>query len=696
MPQAALIAPAIRRDELPLAGRSMEVRHFKRAAPDADSKTPLATARLVLSTGAPVRRYDWFRERYYDEQLVVAEGAVRLGRVARGAPLLNTHSAWDLEDVLGVLLEPEIIEGRVECNATFSRRDSVAGYVQDVADEIIRNVSVGYARKRVEMVAPAEEGGVWTYRVVDWEIYEGSLVPIPADMDSQVVRSAGNAHSADAHDQTKRLRTFECEFIEIRSTPAVGNPATTQKGSAMTEEELRAQREREAAAESQRLAAEEANRRAATQAASNTADTLTRAADITDLCVRHGVPKLAAELIRTGKTLADAQSAVLNARAAADEAGGQQRNVRIETVGDEAEVRLAGMEEAIHSRVDPKVKVTDNGRQYRGLSLLEMGREILEARGINTRGLTRMDLASKMLTVRSPGMHTTSDFASIFSNVASKRLRQAYTQQPSSYQMWARRAPSLPDFKTVTIAALSGAPELLQVNEHGEFKYGTLTDGAETYRLLTYGRIVAMTRQAIINDDLRAFDRLVSAFGDSANRLENRLVYSELTTNAAMADGVALFHATHGNLGSGAISVASLAAGRAAMRIQKGMSSEQLNTIPKYLIVPAALEGIAYQYTSANYTPTAQTGINEFAAGGRTALTVIVEPLLDAVSTAVWYLATDNGSVDTVEYAFLEGEEGPVIETEVGFEVDGTSWKCREDFAAKATDYRGLYKSTGV
>ncbi len=37
-----------------------------------------------------------------------------------------------------------------------------------------------------------------------------------------------------------------------------------------------------------------------------------------------------------------------------------------------------------------------------------------------------------------------------------------------------------------------------------------------------------------------------------------------------------------------------------------------------------------------------------------------------------------------------------MIESEVGFEVDGISYKCREDFATKAIDYRGLYKANGA
>jgi len=88
--------------------------------------------------------------------------------------------------------------------------------------------------------------------------------------------------------------------------------------------------------------------------------------------------------------------------------------------------------------------------------------------------------------------------------------------------------------------------------------------------------------------------------------------------------------------------------------------------------------------------------VNEFRQGGRTSLEPIVEPILDASSAAAWYLASNNSQVDTVEYCFLDGAEGPVIDTQNGFEVDGVTWKCRLDFAAKAVDHRGLYKGAGA
>jgi hypothetical protein len=207
----------------------------------------------------------------------------------------------------------------------------------------------------------------------------------------------------------------------------------------------------------------------------------------------------------------------------------------------------------------PDKDLTDNGRQYRGMSLLEIGREHLERSGVRTRGMPRMQLASAILAHRSGAYMTTSDFSSLLANVANKRLRQGYEENRATYQMWARRAPDAPDFKSMAVVNLAGAPDLLQTNEHGEFKYGAMTDGKETYSLLTYGRIVPFSRQALINDDLRGFDRLVGAFGNSAARLENRTVYAILTANAALSDTGALFNSTavttaggHANLaGSG-------------------------------------------------------------------------------------------------------------------------------------------------
>ncbi|HEY8356087.1 MAG TPA: peptidase U35, partial [Ramlibacter sp.] len=452
MPQAQQLTT--RREDLPIAGRSMDLnlRSFHRAAPAEGESAPLATCEIVFSAGARVQRYDWYRERYFLEELVVEEGAIRMERLQRGAPLLNSHYAWDLESQLGVVESPAIRDGKGTCQATFSRRESVAGYVQDVADGVIRSVSVGYARHRIEMIAPEQEGGMWVYRVVDWEPMEVSLVTIPADMDSQVVRSAGGPLQLP---DGRELRAFPCEFIETRAagaatqSPAVGASAdiTTNPGArSMTPEEL-------AAAEAKRTADEHAARKQV--AADATRAEQARSAEITDLCERHGCAKLATGLIRDGKTVEEARKAVLDERAARDAATGGHRNVNgVQTVRDEHDTRLAGIEDAILHRVLPNHKLSDNGRQYRGMSLIELGRDMLEAGGVSTRGMDRLTLATRILHFRSGGMHTTGDFASLFANVANKRLRNAYEENAGTYGLWARRAPNAPDFKSMSVVQL--------------------------------------------------------------------------------------------------------------------------------------------------------------------------------------------------------------------------------------------------
>lgn len=648
------------------------------------------TVEVVWTTGARVRRLSW--DGSYDEELVVSDSAIDMTRLnTGGAPVLNTHSAWTLEDQIGVVDRAWIANGEGRAVLRLSEREEVAGIVRDIEAGLIKNISVGYNVRKYEVISASNRtdgGTVPIYRAVDWEPAELSFVPIPAD-----------ALSGTRSDTT---RGSDCAFItaEAGNTPA----AEATRAAAQLSQETPMPQGNDTggapATPNTEAAAQAAQTAAATAAAARASEALTLAADITDLCQRHGVAQLASGMIRSGQTLDQARAAVLSELSVRDAAAGGHRNVgRIETVQDEMQVRMAGVEQAILHRVAPTTKLDDNGRQYRGMSLLEIGRDFLEANGVQTRGLDRLELATRMLQFRAGGMMGTSDFSSLFANVANKRLRSAYEENAGTYGMWARRAPNAPDFKNMSVVQLSGAPDLLQTNEHGEFKYGKLTDGAESYAVLTYGRIVSLTRQAIINDDLRSFERLVSAFGFAARRLENRTVYSQLTANANLGDGVALFHANHANLGTGApsaLQLSSLTTARTAMRLQKGLANEELNLAPTYMIVPAALEQTAYQLTSSNYVPAQQSNVNEFRTGGRTALTPVVEPILDANSATAWYLAAQSSQVDTVEYCYLDGAEGPVIESDVGFETDGVSYKCRLDFAAKAIDFRGLYKANGA
>ena len=244
---------------------------------------------------------------------------------------------------------------------------------------------------------------------------------------------------------------------------------------------------------------------------------------------------------------------------------------------------------------------------------------------------------------------------------------------------------------------LGEAPQLLKVNEKGEFTHGSIAESKETYKLLTYGRIVSLTRQTIINDDLSAFTRIPAGFGVAAATLESDTVWGIVTANAAMADGTALFHANHSNLNSGAgsaLAVAGLGAGMAAMAKQKGLDGlTTLNVQGRYIAVPVALQLTAFQLIAANLAPAASANlVPEYLR----ALMPIAEPRLDANSTTAWYLFASPDQIDTIEYAYLEGNEGVYLETRQGYDVDGVEIKARLDFGAKAIDFRGMQKNAGA
>jgi hypothetical protein len=108
-------------------------------------------------------------------------------------------------------------------------------------------------------------------------------------------------------------------------------------------------------------------------------------------------------------------------------------------------------------------------------------------------------------------------------------------------------------------------------------------------------------------------------------------------------------------------------------------------------VVPPELETLALQ-NIAVVTPNQTTGVNPF----QNAFDVISEPRLSASSTTQWYLAADPAQIDTIELAYLSGQDGVYLESRVGFDVDGVELKARHDIGAKAIDWRGFVRNVGA
>lgn len=664
------------------------------------------TVEVVWTQGATVRRYDYWNDRPYEEALSVTPEAVDMTRFDAGTvQVLDGHRTYGgVAAILGIAERGWIENGEGRATIRLSQRPEIAGIVSDIRAGVIRAISFGYSVERYEITRAQDRTdgiNVDLYRAARWTPQEISFVTVPADAGAGT-RSAQQPQSPPA-EQGTQPGGLPCEFVRaIAHQPANQEQrmpqATTQGegGSANTNAPATPVVETRAAPG----AATAFNPATAEFAGQTAAIDGTRAADILALCTRHGHPGLAEGLLRSNATIDQARAAVLDQMDAGDQARRGGSTVSVQTVRDEHETRMRGMQEAIMARMDPGSQLTDLGRQYRGLSLVEMARESLEGLGVSTRGLSRNEIATRAFAVRAGGYHSTGDFPSLLGGVGSRRLRAAYDLAPSTFQLWARQASNLPDFRITNVMAVGGAPELKKLNEAGEYTYGTISEDATGYRAFSYGRAIGLTRQMFVNDDLGAFDRLLTRFGEAARRLENRLVYDQITSNPTMQDNTALFHASHGNLltTASALTLDNMGKARGAMRKQKDLDGKTtLNLSPAYLLVPSDLEQLAYQYTSSNYVPAKASDVNEFRQGGRTAVEPIVEPLLDEVSTTAWFLAARSGQIDTVEYAYVDGSEGGVrTETFASEDIDGVKIRATLDFAAKVIDWKGLQKATGA
>lgn len=354
---------------------------------------------------------------------------------------------------------------------------------------------------------------------------------------------------------------------------------------------------------------------------------------------------------------------------------------------DSPEAIVTRMGEAQFARANPAHTPSDAARQYMNLTTLDVARDCLTRSGHNIVGIAPAEVITRAL-------HSTSDFPMIFGDTVNRSLRAGYDAAPDTLKIVGKRTTAR-DFRAKTSIQMGEAPTLEPVTEGGEFKSGTMAEAKESYAIDSFGKIIGFTRKAMVNDDLGALNDLAGKWGQAAVEFEAQFLVDLLVANSGagpnMDDGDALFHTSHSNLAAsgGVISEATLNAARVAMRTQKGLSGTPINATPKYVIVPPQLELAAEKIMTA-IQPTASADVNPFA--GK--LVLLVEARLTDANR--WYLAADPAMIEGLEYAYLQGEEGPQVETKAGFEVDGVQLKVRLDFGAAFLDHRSWYMNPGA
>jgi len=632
------------------------------------------TVEVVFATETAVRTYDW-DEGMIDEVLVCDPMSGDLSRLNSGAPALDNHNRYGstAENVVGVVSDARFENGVGVAKIRFGNSENDTNLMNKVRDKIVTGVSVGY--NVYEYQVTRTEGKNPVYKATRWEATEISFTPVQADRNSRV-RSENDTNEVTINEE---IPVVEETIEEIPQENNIN--LNTIK---MTEEE-------KAALELANKAKETATRSAAAT------EERARIKGISAHCRALGLPQSVADaLIEENIDLATAGQRAL---VEWEKLQPVNPNQSVQQVQDDADKTRSAMTNALVLRITPNASTVmgeENVRaaqEFRGMSLLRLAEESLTRSGVSVRGLSSREIAKGALGAKVRGAHHTSDFPLLLVDSFTRTLRAQYALYPRTFEAWARRS-TMPDFREITRVQLSGLiGNFDEVQELGEYKAGTLSEASEKYKLAKFGKIVGISWEAIINDDLSAFTRIPQAFAMKAAQKQSDLVYGIMTGNPTMGDTVALWNvATHKNYTSTgtALSEASLDVAYQLFRTQKSIEGDFLNLAPKFLIVGPKNELIARKLTSTNYTPAKQTDISVAALTG---LQLIVEP---RITDYAWFLVADPAMIDTVEYAFLDGEEELFIEQKEGFDVDALQIKARMVFGTKAIDFRGMYKNAGA
>jgi HK97 family phage prohead protease len=645
-----------------------------------------------LSSELPVRRQG------YTEILRHDADSINMERADNGLVLLFNHDTdQPIGRVNGIRLRED---GKLVGDLTFS--NSAAGKERQgqVDDGTLTDISIRYSIDDEER--SQGEDGETVYTVTRFTPMEASVVAVPADSSVGIGRNQDLPTGEREHATTTANQ--EATPMSKDTTPkgdnandgVVANFESARKAGAS--EGIKRERERQA--DINALFAEPKFDQEVYQALRNA-------------CLDDGSTIEQAQRKLLGLIGNESDSDYI-APQPKTEKGAQRSQVRIKEAAEDKQAD--GMRSALEARLQivtgDEARSVLAGNDFAGMTMAEMARHSLTLMGVEN--VNKFDLRSAVgyalnpaalphSAVRSFVGNGSSVFTALVENIANKQMQKGFMEAAETWRGFCN-VGSVSSFRQESRVDLSTFSDLAEVPENGEYEHGQMSDSKEYIQAQKYGRLFSITREVIINEDLNALARIPAEMGRAAERKTGDLVYAILTGNPAMQDGNNLFSAAHANQAAvaGTPSVSTLDELKVLMAKQKGLGSNAhgQNIRIARVIVPVALETQAMILQSATADPDQQsTG----KAGGGTrpnpfngTFETISDARLDAASATKWYAAGDPTLHDTIEVAYLNGQQAPTLESENGFTTDGITYKVRLEVGVKAISHRALAENAGA
>ena len=345
--------------------------------------------------------------------------------------------------------------------------------------------------------------------------------------------------------------------------------------------------------------------------------------------------------------------------------------------------------------------------ELRGAGLHTLLFEVIRAAGGHVRaGRVDNDTIQSALWANNRLIQAASGFSTlslsgILGNIANKSMLAAYRATNTTSQLFCATT-DVNDFKQVTRYRMTASGIFQKVGADGELKHASLEEESYTNQVETYGRIIALTRQMIINDDLGAFLQIPRAIGRMSALALEEAVFTLLLSNANSFFSVG--NANYFDGADSALDIDSLTVGEQKFLDRTDSQGKPILVQPALLLVPTSLKVTAEQLfkeTLVNQVPAAgkaKPASNPHAGKFRP----VASPYLSLTSlpgnsTTAWYLFAEPSDVAVIEIAYLRGRRVPVIESgETDFNTLGMQWRGYFDFGINFQDSRAGVKSKGA
>jgi hypothetical protein len=417
-------------------------------------------------------------------------------------------------------------------------------------------------------------------------------------------------------------------------------------------------------------------------------------AEIETICAgRH--PEIQASAIKEGWDLTKAKIAVLRASRPNVSVVRRDGNTNSAAAMSAALCFSAGLPGSfIAKQYGEHATDQATSKDFRETSIHSLMFDVIQAAGLHVRpGRVTDDVirtayrAENML--QASGFSTLS-LTGVLGDAMHKSLLSAYEAQPSVATRIARER-DVNDFRKHSSYRVTGMGMLEPLGERGEIEHMTLTEAEYENQAKMFARMIVLSYENQINDDLGAFFQIPQILGRQAALRRESLVFDLLKDNADN-----FFSVANGNYLSGATSALGITGLTNAEQVfdeQEDDDGKPILLQPKSLLVPSALKVTAQSLMKETRVVGATDRLADNPHAGK--WEPLASPFLKSAPKA-WYLFADPAQVAAIELAYLRGKRTPTIEQgEVSFSQLGIAWRCTWALGAAKQDPRGAVMAAG-